>query len=121
MKQTNDTKKQLDKDKEKIMLIIETIRKIDEFKIYKEIISDSIHVRQQKEVIRKEIQNSKDYQIKEYDHLPLDTKAVRSKWIFKVKYTSNRIIARNKARLVIQSFLQVYRINFNENFSLLVR
>ena len=55
MKQTIDTKKQLDKDKEKIMLIIETIRKMDKLKIYKEVISDPIHVRQQKEVVKKEI------------------------------------------------------------------
>lgn len=69
-------------------------------KIYEEAIIDPIHSRQQKEVIKEEIQNLENYQTWEYNHDPTNKKAVGLKWVFKVKYAFNRSIAYYKARLI---------------------
>lgn len=103
------------------MLILEISSKIYEPKTYKKDVFNPIHSWQWKKAIEKVIQNLEDHQTWEFDHLPLRKKAVRSKWVFKVKYALDKSISCYKTRLVIQDFIQVNRINFNMTFSLTVR
>ncbi|GJU94345.1 ribonuclease H-like domain-containing protein [Tanacetum coccineum] len=53
--------------------------------------------------------------------LPKDRKAIGSKWIFKIKYKSNGEIDGYKAKLVAQGFSQKERIDYEENFLLLLK
>lgn len=48
-------------------------------------------------------------------------KAVRSKWVFKVGYHLDDSVTCYKARLVIQGFSQIYKIDFYKTFSPIVR
>ena len=41
--------------------------------------------------------------------------------MFKIKNDENRQVKKYKVRLVVQGFLQVYRINFTETFALTFR
>ncbi len=90
--------------------------KVYEPKIYNKAINDPIHGRQWKETIEDEIQNLENDYTWEYDNLPLGRKAVRSKWVFRVKYHPDGTIAQYKTRLVVQSFSQIYKIDFNDTF-----
>lgn len=56
-----------------------------------------------------------------YKELFSRRKAIRYKWIFKVKYKPNKEIKRYKARLVKQDFSQVSKVNFTETFVLTIR
>ncbi|GJT49543.1 ribonuclease H-like domain-containing protein [Tanacetum coccineum] len=53
--------------------------------------------------------------------LPKAGKAIRSKWIFKIKYKSSGKIDRYKARLVAHRFGQKERIDYEETFSPIVK
>nr|GFA67246.1 ribonuclease H-like domain-containing protein [Tanacetum cinerariifolium] len=48
-------------------------------------------------------------------------KAIRSKWIYKIKFMSGGEIDRYKARLVAQGFGQKERIDYEETFSTVVK
>ncbi|KAL4366951.1 hypothetical protein GQ457_05G020090 [Hibiscus cannabinus] len=50
--------------------------------------------------------------------LPPGKKVVGFKWIFVIKYNSNGIIERYKARLVAKFFTQTHGIDFTETFAL---
>lgn len=43
------------------------------------------------------------------------------KWVFRIKYNSDRSIERYTARLIAQSFLQVHGIDYTEIFALTIR
>ncbi|GKD45682.1 ribonuclease H-like domain-containing protein, partial [Tanacetum coccineum] len=53
--------------------------------------------------------------------LPEDRKAIRSKWVYKIKFRSSGEIDRYKARLVAQGFGQKERIDYEDSFSLVVK
>ncbi|KAL9253449.1 Retrovirus-related Pol polyprotein from transposon TNT 1-94-like protein [Drosera capensis] len=48
-------------------------------------------------------------------------KALKNRWIYRVKYESHSISPRYKARLVVKDFSQRKGVDFNEIFSLVVR
>nr|GEY22800.1 putative reverse transcriptase, RNA-dependent DNA polymerase, Gag-polypeptide of LTR copia-type [Tanacetum cinerariifolium] len=57
----------------------------------------------------------------EITELPSDRKAIRSKWVLKIKYKSSGEIERYKARLFAIGFNQKEGIDFDETFSLIVK
>lgn len=71
---------------EKAMSATETSSKIYEPKTYEEAMSDPVHSRQWREAIEEEIQNLEKDSTWEYERLPPDRHAIRSKCVFKVKY-----------------------------------
>lgn len=103
------------------MSMAESTCKIYEPNTYDKAISDPIHGCHWREAIEKELQNLENHHTWEYEQLPNDCKAIGSKWVFKVKYHPNGSVARFKARLVVQGFLQVQGIAFLETFAPTVR
>lgn len=82
------------------MSITETCSKIYKPKSYDKAMNNPIYGCRWHKTIENKLQNLENYQTWEYDVLPLRQKAIRSKWVFKVKYNPNSFIAKFKARLV---------------------
>ncbi|GJS43996.1 ribonuclease H-like domain-containing protein [Tanacetum coccineum] len=55
------------------------------------------------------------------EDLPIDRKAIESKWIYKIKYRSSGEIDRYKIRLVAQGFSQKEWIDYEETFASVVK
>lgn len=108
-------------ESEQAMSMAESTNKIYEPNTYDEAISDPIHGRRWRKVIEEELQNLEDHHTWEYEQLSHDRKAIKSKWVFKVKYHPDGSVARFKARLVAQGFSQVQGIDFSEIFAPTVR
>nr|GEV07766.1 hypothetical protein [Tanacetum cinerariifolium] len=53
--------------------------------------------------------------------LPGDRKSIGNKWVYKIKKNSDDHVERYRARLVVKGYAQKEEINFNENFSPVVR
>ncbi|KAH9140653.1 hypothetical protein AeRB84_015124 [Aphanomyces euteiches] len=53
--------------------------------------------------------------------LPKGRKALKSKWIWKVKYLPNGDVERYKARLCIKGFLQIAGVDFTDTFAPVLR
>ncbi|KAL0431927.1 UNVERIFIED_CONTAM: Retrovirus-related Pol polyprotein from transposon TNT 1-94 [Sesamum radiatum] len=51
------------------------------------------------------------------ESLPSSKKAIRSKWIYKIKYNSDGSIERYKARLVAKGYTQVEGFDYTETFA----
>jgi len=49
--------------------------------------------------------------------LPKDKKAIRCKWVYKVKHNANGSMSRYKVRLVAKGYAQTYGINYEETYS----
>ena len=69
----------------------------------------------------KELWNLDSHQACCYKGLPSGRKTIRCKWVFRVKYKSDKIIKRYKAWLVAQRFSQVPKMDFTEIFAATIR
>ena len=49
--------------------------------------------------------------------LPNDKKAIRCKWVYKVKHNAHGLISRYKARLVVKGYAQTYGIDFEDTLN----
>ena len=49
--------------------------------------------------------------------LPTGTKAIGCRWVFAVKFNSDRSVARLKARLVAKGYAQIYGVDYTNTFS----
>ena len=50
-----------------------------------------------------------------------NTNVIGTKWVFHNKQNKNRVVTRNKARLVAQGFTQVEGLDFEETYAPVVR
>ena len=66
---------------------------------------------------RKKIHNLEIHYIWKYKELLESKKAIECKLVFRIKYNSNRSVKKFKARLIVQRFSQIYRINYIEIFT----
>ena len=63
------------------------------------------------------LQKNKTYELVE---LPKGKKALRNKWVFKLKKDSEKLV-KYKARLVVKGFSQKHGVDFDEIFSPVVK
>jgi len=49
--------------------------------------------------------------------LPEDKKAIRCKWVYKVKHNADGFVSRYKARLVAKGYAQTYGIDYEETYN----
>jgi len=85
---------------------------------YQEAITDPKYSREWKEAIQEELQAFLGLNAWTFvDSLPTGRKAIRTKWVFKVKYTPIGTIERFKARLVARGFGQVFGEDYHETFA----
>lgn len=106
---------------EQAISIMESSNKFKEPRIYKEVVSNLIHICYWREIIENKKQNLENHLTWEYDKLLFDRKAIGSKWVFKFKYHQNGSVARFKVLLVAHNFSQIPGINFPANFGLTSR
>lgn len=83
------------------MLITQCSSKIHKSTLYKKAINDPIHRWHWKEVIKNELQNLENHKMQKYNKLPPRQKVIRSKWVFKLKYQPDSLIAKFKTRLIV--------------------
>lgn len=108
-------------EEEVAMSITKTTSKIYEPGLYDKAINNPVHGRRWREAIKKKLQNLESHQTWEYEEFPPGQKAMRLKWVFKVKYYPDGSIARFKARLIVQGFSQVPDIDICKTFAPTVR
>lgn len=85
---------------ELIISMTEVNSKIYKPRLFDKTVNNPIHGRRWKKAITEELQNLENHQTWKYKELPPKKKAIGSKYVFKVKYHPNGLIARFKARLM---------------------
>jgi len=53
--------------------------------------------------------------------LPEDKKAIRCKWVYKIKHNVDGFVSKYKARLVAKGYAQIYGIDYEETYSPVVK
>ncbi|GKE33624.1 retrotransposon protein, putative, ty1-copia subclass [Tanacetum coccineum] len=72
------------------------------------------------DAINAEMQSMKDNQVWCLVDLPSNFKTFGSKWLFKKKTNMDGIVHTYEARLVAKGYIQTYRVDYEETFSLVV-
>ena len=90
--------------KEAAILITKISSKVYKLKSYNEVIADLLHSTRWRQAIEEEIYTLEIYHTWDYKELPEGKKAIGCKWVFRVKYNSNKSVKRFKTRLVTQGF-----------------
>jgi hypothetical protein len=83
---------------------------------YKEAVSGP-WTKQWTEVMKQEVGSLRSHETYTLKTIPPRRKAIRVKWVFKVKYTATKVVDRFKARLVTKRFAQRKGLNFDETFA----
>jgi hypothetical protein len=71
--------------------------------------------------IHEELDNFAHNEVWELVKRPSDHNVIETKWVFQNKQDDNRVIVRNKARLVAQGYTQVEGLDFDEIFAPVAR
>jgi hypothetical protein len=69
----------------------------------------------------KELNNFKRNQVWELVERPKDHNVIGTNWVFHNKQDQDRIVVRNKARLVAQGYAQVEGLDFGETYAPVAR
>ena len=69
-------------------------------------------------VMHKELNNFKRNQVWELVERLKDHNEIGTKWVFQNNQNQDRIVVRNKARLVAQGYTQVEGLDFGETYAL---
>jgi hypothetical protein len=72
-------------------------------------------------VMHEELNNLTRNQIWELVERSKDHNVIRTKWVFRNKQDQDRIVVRNKARLVAQGYTQVKGLDFGETYASVAR
>ena len=104
-----------------VISIMSDCKRVIKFELYKKVIINLVHRSYWREVINKELINLQEHCVWIIELLLKEWKAVKCKWVFKIKNNENEQVMRYKVRLIAQDFLQVYSVNFTETFTLIVR
>ena len=71
--------------------------------------------------MHEELNNFTRNQVWDLVERPKDHNVIRTKWVFRNKQDQDRIVIRNKARLVAQGYTQVEGLDFEETYAPVAR
>ena len=71
--------------------------------------------------MHEELNNFTRNQVWELVERPMDHNVIGTKWVFRNKQDQDRIVVRNKARLVAQGYTQVEGLDFGETYAPVAR